>query len=220
MRTRVLQHRVPLSMALLSAAVWSFSAIDVRTQGKRAFPSSELESTIDTRVLPGDDFFAYANGAWLNAAVIPPGKDRWAARDEINELTRRQVAAILDEAPTARAGSLARKVADFRSALMDQSAIEAKGISPIQPMLSRIDAVGDTLALTRLLGSTMHADVDPLNLGVYSSSSVLGLSVEHSIHGEKTYTAFVLQGGLGLGEREQYLNTDSRGVERRHHYRK
>jgi predicted metalloendopeptidase len=68
-------------------------------------------------------------------------------------------------------------VADFRSAYLNQSAIEGKGATPLKPLLSRIDSIGDKLALTRLLGSTMHADVDPLNFGIYTSSSVLGLSV-------------------------------------------
>jgi predicted metalloendopeptidase len=56
----------------------------------------------------------------------------------------------------------------------------------------------------------MRADVDPLNWGVYQSSSLLGLSVEPSIHGEKTYVAFLLQGGLGLTDRENYLSAEPR----------
>src|SRR5262249_28722836 len=79
--------------------------------------------------------------------------------------------------------------------------------------------VGDKLALTRLLGSTMHADVDPLDFGIYTSSSVLGLSVEHSIHGEKNYSAFLLQGGLALGDRDQYLSQDSSIVAQRLRYK-
>ncbi len=203
---------MPLTLALLFLTLWPFS--------DAVAASSALESTVDTSIKPGDDFFGYANGAWLKAAVIPAGKDRWSARDEINELTRKQVAAILDDASTARPGSLARKVADFRSALLNESTIEERGVAPLTPMLSRIDRVGDRLALTRLLGSTMHADVDPLNFGIYVSSSVLGLSVEHSIHGEKSYGAFLLQGGLALGDRDQYLSKESSAVERRGRYQK
>jgi len=176
--------------------------------------------TVDTTIRPGDDFFAYANGAWLKTAAIPRGRDRWTVRDDINELTRRQVEAILDDARGARPGSLARKVGDFRAALLDRSAMEKAGLAPLSPLLSRIDRVGDRLALTRLLGATMRADVDPLNLGVYASSTVLGLSVEHSIHGEETYTAFLVQGGLALGDRDQYLGNDSGAVEQRGRYRK
>ena len=95
-----------------------------------------------------------------------------------------------------------------------------RALAPLAPTLSRIDRVTDKLALTRLLGSSMRADVDPLNFGIYTSSSVLGLSVEHSIHGETGYTAFLVQGGLALGDRDQYLSTEPRAIEQRARYRK
>jgi putative endopeptidase len=212
--------RLPLSMASLALCYWPFSAAEIEAQAQRDRAASKLESTVDTTIKPGDDFFSYANGAWLSATVIPAGRDRWTVRDEINERTRLQIAAILEDARTSRPGSLARKVADFRSAYMNESAIENRGTTPLAPMLARIDRVGHKLALTRLLGSTMRADADPLNLGVYTSSSVLGLSVEHSIHGEKSYTAFLVQGGLGLGDRDQYLSTEPHGLEQRARYRK
>ena len=206
------------AVAWLLLAACSFSTTALRAQAPNDRAASRLEGTVDTSIKPGNDFFGYANGAWLKAAIIPPDRDRWGILNEINELTQRQVVAILDDARTSRRGSLSRKVADFRSALMNQSAIEGRGVAPLAPMLSRIERVGDKMALTRLLGSTMRADVDPLNLGVYTSSSILGLSVEHSIHGEKTYGAFLLQGGLALGDRGQYLDTLPAAVEHRRRY--
>jgi len=207
-------------MASLVLSYWPFSAVELEAQAPRDRAVSKLESTVDTTIKPGDDFFGYANGAWLTATPIPAGRDRWTVRDEINERTRLQIAAILEDARTSQPGSLARKIADFRSAYVNESAMESRGITPLAPMLARIDRVGDKLALTRLLGSTMRADVQPLNLGVYTSSSVLGLSVEHSIHGEKSYTAFLVQGGLALGDRDQYLSKESRAFEQRARYRK
>jgi predicted metalloendopeptidase len=76
--------------------------------------------------------------------------------------------------------------------------------------LDSINRIVDKEALTRALGRRMRADVDPLNWGVYQSSSLLGLSVEPSNHGEKTYVAFLVQGGLGLPDREQYLGAEPR----------
>lgn len=195
---------------MLGLACSLFPAPEVRAQS--------LESTVDSGTKPGDDFFAYANGAWLKGAVIPAGRHRWAVRDEINDRTRRQLEALLDDARTAPSGSLARKVADFCSAYLDESAIERRGTAPLAPMLARIDSARDKLALTRLLGRSVYADVDPLNVGIYASSSVLGLSVEHSIHGETTYGAFLLQGGLGLGDRDEYLRQDSSGSRERQRY--
>src|SRR4030095_9946486 len=97
---------------------------------------SRLEITVDTGIKPGDDFFGYANGAWLKATVIPSGKNRWSVRDDINERTRRQVEALLDDARMAPPGSLARQVADFRSAYLNQSAIVGQGVGPLHTLLS------------------------------------------------------------------------------------
>jgi putative endopeptidase len=170
--------------------------------------SAAVAQTADAPITPGDDFFAYANAAWLEATVLPAGKERWGGRDELQELTRRRIAKLLDNAGASPAGSLARKVADYRAAYLNEAAIEAGGIAPLQPLFDRIEKVSDQTELTRLLGRGMRADVDPLGLGVYKSASVLGLSVDQSIHGEKTNVAFLVQGGLGLPDREDYLSAD------------
>ncbi|HSE67300.1 MAG TPA: M13 family metallopeptidase N-terminal domain-containing protein, partial [Gemmatimonadales bacterium] len=216
--TTYLPSRLALRMALLALACSPFSDMELWAQAPRDHGISRLENTVDTSIKPGDDFFGYANGAWLRATVLPAGRNRYSVRDDINERTRRQIEAVLDDARAAPPGSLGRKVADFRSAYLNQPAIEGKGLAPLKPLLSRIDAVGDKQALTRLLGSTMYADVDPLNFGIYASASVLGLCVEHSIHGEKTYTAFLVQGGLGLGDRDKYLSQDSSVAAERFRY--
>ena len=159
-------------------------------------------------IRPGDDFFAYANSDWLSAAEIPPGMNRWTARNEINELARQQVVKLLDDALNAPQGSLARKVADFRAAYLNHAAIESKGIQPLAPLLDSITLLRDKAGLVRYLGRGVVADVDPLNWGLYRSSHVLGLSVEPGIRGERTPVAFLLQGGLGLPDREPYLSPE------------
>jgi len=163
---------------------------------------------VDASVKPGDDFFAYANGAWLRATALPAGKERWGARNELEETARRRIVTLLEAAGAAPAGSAARKVADFRAAYRNEAAIEARGLAPLEPLLDRVEKVRDKADLTRLLGRGMRADVDPLGSGIYRSAGVLGLSVEQSIHGEKTNVAFLVQGGLGLPDREDYLGTD------------
>ncbi len=168
------------------------------------------EDGADVNIKPGDDFFAYANGGWLKNTQIPAGKQRWTGGNEIIERTRLQVAKLLEDAAAEPKGSTARKVADFRAAYVNEAAIEAKGIAPIKPLLDQIDRVRDKAALTQFLGSSMRSDVDPLNVGTYNSSQLLGLAVEASIHAEKTYVAFLLQGGLGLPDSEHYLSPEPR----------
>jgi predicted metalloendopeptidase len=196
--------------ALLTTALSWGQVSAAHAQGSHAAASAALESGVDASIKPGDDFFGYANGAWLEATLIPAGKERWGARNEIDDVTRQRVLQLLDDADAAPMGSTARKVADFRAAYLNEAAIEAKGIAPLEPELRRIDRVRDKATLTRLLGSGLRADVDPLNWGVYDSSHLLGLSVEPGNHGEKTYVAFLLQGGLGLPDREQYVSAEPR----------
>ena len=195
---------VPILLASLSA--WPASPASARATGARK--GSRADAAVSTSIAPGDDFFGYANGAWLEATSIPAGKGRWTGRDEIQEVVRRRIAALLEDAAAAPAGSAARKVADFRAAYLNEAAIEAGGLAPLRPLLDRVDRVSDKAELTRLLGRGMRADVDPLGFGVYESAGVLGLSVEQSIHGEKTNVAFLVQGGLGLPDREDYLGAE------------
>jgi putative endopeptidase len=198
-----------LASALLAAAL-SCGLLWALVPAAGAQPVGELaplaqESGVDAGIRPGDDFFAYANGEWLKGTEIPAGKQRWDARTEIAALTRQRVLKLLADAGAAPIGSSARKVADFHAAYLNEAAIEAKGIAVLKPLFDRIDRARDKAALTRLLGQGLRADVAPLNAGIYDSSHVLGLAVEASIHGEKNHVAFLLQGGLGLPDREHYL---------------
>ncbi|MCU1348636.1 MAG: hypothetical protein JWO56_1666, partial [Acidobacteria bacterium] len=211
----VLAVALPIVMAA-ALAWWQVSSSAAQTSERR---SSRLESTVDASIVPGDDFFAYANGAWLKATALPADKARFGARDQLEEQARRRIAELLDAASAAPAGSAAHKVADFRAAWLNEAAIEARGLAPLQPLLDGLEKVSDKADLTRLLARGMRADVDPLGFGIYQSASVLGLSVEQSIHGEKNNVAFLVQGGLGLPEREDYLSADPAKKALRERYR-
>lgn len=196
----MVNHRLATARGVLALALMCSAFHSARAQ--------RVEQGVDSSVAPGDDFFAYANGAWLKGTVIPEGKERWGARNEINDLTRRQIAALLDGAGAAPPGTAARKVADFRAAWLNEAAIEARGLAALRPALDSIDRLRDKAALTRLLGRWIGADVDPLNYGIYQSSRLVGLSVEPGINGERTYPAFLLQGGLGLPDGDYYLSAE------------
>src|SRR5258706_84028 len=152
---------------------------------------------------PGDDFFAYANGEWLAKARIPDGKVRWGARDEINALTAQQVAQVIRGAGALPHG---RKVADFHAAYLDEAAIEKRAIAPIVPLLKAIQAIRDNPGLSRWLGAELRADVDPVGVGIYDSRHLFGMAVSCGFHGEPHYIAYLTQGGLGLGDRDSYLD--------------
>jgi putative endopeptidase len=198
-----------LTAALCSGLFWGLvPAAGAPTDDDQA-PYAH-ERGVNASIQPGDDFFAYANGGWLEATDIPAGKQRWDARNDIALLARERVEKLLADAAAAPVGSSERKVADFRAAYLNEAAIEANGLAALKPLWDRIDRVRDKAALTRLLGRGLRADVDPLNVGVYDSAHVLGLAVGASIHGEKANVAFLLQGGLGLPDREHYIDIEPR----------
>jgi predicted metalloendopeptidase len=192
-----------LASALLTGSGLGAASADAKTRSEDVTAAHERGA--DPSIKPGDDFFAYANGEWLKVTQIPADKSRWGARNELDEKVKQQLASLVEKAMAQPQGSDQRKVADFYQAYRSDSVIEAKGMSPIKPLLDRIDAVHDKAALTALLGSDLRADVDPLNWGVFESSHVFGLSVEYGIHGEKNHFAYLLQGGLGLPDRDYYL---------------
>jgi putative endopeptidase len=205
--------------AALSSSPGSPSALHARDGDDGKPPRPAGVSKADASAAPGDDFFAYANREWLEATALPPGKERWGARDELEALTRRRIAALLDDARLAPPGSAARKVADFYAAYRDEAAIEARGLTSVAPMLDRVAKVSDKTELTRLLARSLRSDVDLMGFGIYKSAAVLGVSVEQSIHGEKTNTGFLVQGGLGLPDREDYLSAEPGKAALRARYR-
>lgn len=160
----------------------------------------------ETGAKPGDDFYTYANNAWLTATWIPPGQNRWGARNDIQENTTHRVADLVAGAGDMPPGSYQRKVSDFYAAYVNGGLIEKTGLKAISPDFERIERVRDKTQLAALLGSDLRADVDPLNFGIYESSGLFGLSVENGIHGERNHFAYLIQGGLGLRERDRYLD--------------
>ena len=182
-------------------------------------PPADGQPGVDLRVRPGDDFFAYANGEWLAQNPLPAGQGRWTARQQIDAVTRERLDALMADVAAAPAGSEARKLADFQAADLDEAGIEARGLRPLQPALDRIAALGSKAALVRHLGRSLRADVDPLNWGITSSPNLFGLAVQRGIHGEAGHFAYLLQGGLGLPDREHYLADNEQARQLRGHYR-
>ena len=161
---------------------------------------------IDRSVAPGDDFFRYANGAWLKATEIPPDRSSYGPGEQLTELTAERTAELVRNTAGAPAGSEARKIGDYYASFMDEEAIEKRGLEPLQPALRSIDAVKDRAGLARSLGATLRADVDVLNATNLYTGNLLGLWVAQDLDDPARYLPFLLQGGLGMPDRDYYLN--------------
>ncbi|AZP14308.1 M13 family metallopeptidase [Undibacterium parvum] len=163
-------------------------------------------SGMDSRVAAGDDFNRYANGGWEDATEIPADKSSWGIFGQLSEDTDKKVLKLIEQAAQAAAGSEARKVSDFYQAYLDMASIHQLGLAPLQAQLQRIDALTNKSALSSYLGQQLRADVDPINATNLSTENLFGLWVAQGFHDHSRYTGYLLQGGLGMPDREYYVS--------------
>src|SRR5579864_1106066 len=175
---------------------------------------------LDPSVKPGDDFFRYCDGAWLKRTEIPPDRSSLSVFSMLDDRSNKRTAALIEEVSKSNppAGSGARKIADLHASFMDESGIETKGLSPLKPHLDAIAAIKDKHDLARALGESLRADEDPLNNTNYHTSNLFGLWVAPDFSGSEHYTAYLLQGGIVLPDREYYLSDNPHMRELRTQY--
>jgi endothelin-converting enzyme/putative endopeptidase len=162
---------------------------------------------MDPSVKPGDDFYEYANSSWIKRTEIPPDRAGVGVFTKLSDLSNKNTAALIEEIAKSNppAGSGARKVADLYNSYMDEATIETKGLASLQPHLDAITAIQDKHGLARALGETLRADVDALNNTNFHTANLFGLWVAPGFNDSAHYTAYLLQGGLQLPDREYYL---------------
>jgi predicted metalloendopeptidase len=175
---------------------------------------------MDPSTLPGNDFFAYANGGWLKVTEIPADRSAYGSSEILSDLTARRVNELLQAAAqNSPAGSEAQQVADYYAGFMDEAAIEAKGMQPLNLELRSIAAISNRRQLSGALGSTLRADVDVLNSTNLYTGHIFGLWVAQDLNDPRRYSPFLLQGGLGMPDREYYVNPSTAMAVIRQKYR-
>jgi endothelin-converting enzyme/putative endopeptidase len=165
-------------------------------------------ANMDRSVKPGDDFYHYANGDWIKRTELPADRAGIDVFSKLADLSDKRTADLIAEIAKSNppASSATRKVADLYNSYMDESAIEAKGLAPLRPHLEAIAAIHDKRELAHALGEGLRADVDALNNGNFHTANLFGLWVAPGFHDSDRYTAYLMQGGLQMPEREYYLS--------------
>lgn len=179
-----------------------------------------LPESMDRNVRPGDDFYAFANGTWTKTATIPADRTNIGGFFIASEATDAQLGELIQRiaASKVNADTDAGRIRDFYRAYLDIAAIERAGLRPVQADLARFAAITDRTALSRVLGEQLRADVDPLNATNYFTENLFGAFVTQALAGGEVMP-YILQGGLGLPEREYYLSDDRKMAEIRSKYR-
>ncbi len=174
---------------------------------------------MDKSIAPGDDFNAYANGGWVKANPIPSDKSRYGIDAVLADDTRKRLLDLIqNSAKGGGASDDSRKIGDFYSTFMDEAAIESKGIAPLKPELDSIAAIADRHALARAIGERLRSDVDALNNTNFETLNLMGVWVAQGLKDPSRNYPYLLQGGLGMPDRDYYLSPTTHMAELRKQY--
>ncbi len=165
---------------------------------------------MDATIKPGNDFYGYANGHWQQSAEIPADRSSTGVFFHIFEKAEQRNAELIKDAGASHpvAGSNARRIADYYAAYMDAAAIEKRGLDPLKSTLASIDGIASRTELARVLGSELRADEDPINSTNLHTERLFGLFVTQGLEDPSHNMAYLLQGGLGMPDRDYYLSAD------------
>jgi putative endopeptidase len=202
-----------LQLAVMCTAICALPAF---AQGKPAPETHGISvANMDQSVKPGDDFYQYANGNWIQRTEIPADRAEVDVFTKLSDLGNKRTADLIEEIAKSNppAGSGVRKVADLYNSYMNEAAIEAKGLAPLRPHLEAVAAIRDKRELARALGESLRADVDALNNTNFHTPNLFGLWVAPGFSDSEHYTAYLLQGGVQMPDREYYLS-DSESMRR------
>ncbi|MFD1612884.1 M13 family metallopeptidase [Sphingomonas tabacisoli] len=166
------------------------------------YPPFGLDLTApDKSVRPGDDFFEYANGAYLARTSIPADRPTASRRLEMTDRMEANLHVLLENAAKALPGTAAtetEKVGAFYAAFMDEAQADRLGATPLKPELDAIRAAPDRPALAQLMGDAPR--------GLYPS--LFAMSIDSDLKDPSRYAVYLGQSGLGLPDRDYYLKPE------------
>jgi len=157
---------------------------------------------MDKSYSPRTDFDNFANGGWKKKFPIPDEKSRFGSFDLLADTGEFQVKMLISEIATKKhnAGTVAQKIADFYNTGMDTVKIEKEGLSPVQPLFDQISAIQNTADVLKTVADLHTKGIYPM-FSFYSAADQKNSEME---------VAYILQGGLGMPDRDYYLKDDQR----------
>jgi len=160
-----------------------------------------LAADMDTSVVPGNDFFSYANGGWIKKNDIPGDQSGWGIGNLVEEELYIRKRTINEKAVADKAqGGISEKIANFWESGMDTTNIEQQGIQPLEQELKAIQAITNTKELLKVV-----ADLHGKGVSV-----LMDEGVSQDSKNSEVMAYYLGQGGLGLPDRDYYFNTDAR----------
>jgi putative endopeptidase len=164
-----------------------------------ASPDGQYPEWLDRSAAPGADFFRFATGGWMKANPMPADRSYWGVDTLLANRNQSLIRDLVSSLAADEAGGVQRKIADFYRSGMDESAIEAAGIAPLQPEFDRIAAIADLDGL----------QAEFARLQLIGVAAPVQLSQMQDFADSMQIIAVVLQSGLGLPDRDYYLKNEA-----------
>ena len=194
---------------ILPVAVLAMGALTGCVNKEAKMTSGIKLENLDTTAVRGADFYQYACGGWMAAHPLTDEYSRFGSFDMLAENNREQLKGLIAEIAQGEhaQGTVAQKIADLYNLAMDTEKLNAEGISPIQADLDKIAAIKDAAGV-------LEAMID------LQGSAYFQFYVGADIMDSKTNIFELYQGGIGLGEKEYYLEDDEATKNIREEYKK
>ena len=196
---------------VLALAALGLLAAGCNQKGEKGMTSGIDLANLDTTVAPGTDFYRYACGGWNDAHPLTDEYARFGSFEALGELSIEQVKTLLNElaAQQHEAGSVGQKIGTLYNVVMDSAKQNAEGINPLKADLERVAAVKDREELQDLL----------FDMHLKGMGNMFGFYVGADAKDSKNNIVSVGQGGLSLGQRDYYMDTDEKTVEIREKFK-
>jgi len=195
------------SLLFLSLAAWSlFGQAPEKPSSALGFNVQNIDPTAN----PCTDFYQYACGNWLKNNPIPADQARWGRFDQLEERNRNELREILETAskPDASRDSTTRQIGGFYAACMDDKAVEAAGLKPLEDELGQVRGLRNKAQLAPVVARLQRGGAE----------TMFEFSSGQDFKDSSQVIAQIDQGGLGLPDRDYYLKQDAASAELRRKY--
>ena len=187
----------------VAVATLAFAMLTSCAGQKEAKSTSGIDlANMDTTVSAGTDFFRFACGGWNDAHPLTAEYSRYGTFDELFENSQKQLRELIEGLAAQKnnqAGSAAQKIGDLYNMAMDSVTLNKQGAEPVKAMLDKIAGLKDKSEIVPMMTEMAH-----IGIGTYFHSYVYADPKNSSLN------IFQMgQGGINLGEKEYYLDTDS-----------
>lgn len=187
----------------VAVATLAFAMLTSCAGQKEAKSTSGINlANMDTTVSAGTDFFRYACGGWNDAHPLTAEYSRYGTFDELFENSQTQLRELIEGLAAQKnnqAGSAAQKIGDLYNMAMDSVTLNKQGAEPVKAMLDKIAGMKNKNEIVPMMTEMAH-----IGIGTYFHSYVYADPKNSSLN------IFQMgQGGINLGEKEYYLDTDS-----------